>query len=513
MLLMPCLTLAQTKRFSMTPRPSTHDRPRQRPSREDLLRASATTLAARIRSGELSCAEVVHAHIHYAQQINPRLNALVCDRFDEARREADAADVALRHKDPATLGALHGVPCSIKESFALAGMPNSAGLVARRDVIASEDAEAVRRVRAAGAIPMGVTNVPELCMWYETHNYIYGRTNNAYSEHHICGGSSGGEGALVGSGASPFGLGSDIGGSIRMPAFFNGVFGHKPTGGLVPSTGQYPRSQGAALRYYATGPLCRRAQDLEVLTGLLAGPDGKDLSCREDIGLRRDCVDVSGLRVFVMEQNGMIAASPEIRAGVRRASEGLKSLGCEVSVLTMQDFSRSFEVWSAMLGSSEGPSFAQLLGQGEPVRVGRELWRWGRRESAHTLPALLLAMVEKVTQLASRQVAEHIERGGRMREQLSQMLGEDGILLFAPFPEVAPRHLHPLYKPAHFAYTGIFNVLEFPVTQVPMGLGEAGLPLGVQVVAGHGQDHVCLAVARQLEDLFGGWVPPWEHTS
>src|SRR4051812_38877312 len=245
----------------------------------DLRRLSAVELAALIRGRRISSREAVEAHIAQIARVNPVLNAVVRERFDEARAEADAADAALARGDVDMLPPLHGVPCTIKECFALRGMPHSAGLRARRHVVAARDATAVARLRQAGAIPLGVTNTSELCMWMESNNRVYGRTNNPYDASRIVGGSSGGEGAIIGAGASPFGLGSDIGGSIRGPAFFNGVFGHKPTGGLVPGTGQYPLARGAALRYLTTGPLARRAEDLMPLLRVLAGPDGHDGGC------------------------------------------------------------------------------------------------------------------------------------------------------------------------------------------------------------------------------------------
>lgn len=232
-----------------------------------LTTASAVALARRIRERSVTARAVVDAHIAHLERCNPTLNALVADRFAEARAEADLADEAVRRGAP--LGPLHGVPCTIKEAFALTGMPNTSGLVARKGLRATRDATAVQRLRAAGAIPLGVTNVSELCMWMESDNRVYGRSNNPYDPRRIVGGSSGGEGAVVGAGGAPFGLGSDIGGSIRMPAFFNGVFGHKPSAGLVPGSGQFPMATGAATRYLTTGPLARRAEDLYPLLSVM----------------------------------------------------------------------------------------------------------------------------------------------------------------------------------------------------------------------------------------------------
>ena len=214
-------------------------------STPSLLTLSGTRLASLIARREVTSRQAVEAHIAQLEDVNPALNAVVRRRFREARAEADAADARIARGDT-DLPPFHGVPCTIKECFALTGMPNTAGLLANQANVADHDAITVARLRAAGAIPLGVTNISELCMWMESNNKVYGRTNNPYDLTRTVGGSSGGEGAIIGAGGSPFGLGSDIGGSIRMPAFFNGIFGHKPSAGLVDNGGQYPLAAPAA---------------------------------------------------------------------------------------------------------------------------------------------------------------------------------------------------------------------------------------------------------------------------
>src|SRR3954454_9003083 len=203
-------------------------------SQASLTEWSAQQLADAIRDGDTNAREVVAAHIEVHQRAG--LNAVVADRYERARDEADEADrrIAAGEHD---LPPLMGVPFTVKESIALQGMPHCAGLAARAEHRASESATAVQRVLDAGAIPLGVTNISELTMWIEADNPVYGRTLNPYDRRRIVGGSSGGEGAAVGSGGSPFGIGTDIGGSIRFPAFCNGVFGHKCSPGVVPNTG------------------------------------------------------------------------------------------------------------------------------------------------------------------------------------------------------------------------------------------------------------------------------------
>lgn len=484
-------------------------------SRDPLL-MSAFELAAAIRKDQLSSREVVEAHVDHARRVNPVLNAIVVDRYDQALLEADLADTRIAATPPSErdrLPSLWGVPCTVKESFAFAGMPNTAGLVARRDRVADEDATAVTRLKQAGAICIGLTNVSELCMWMESDNRVYGRSNNPYDPRCIVGGSSGGEGAIVGAGASPWGLGADIGGSIRMPAFFCGVFGHKPTGGLVPGTGMYPLAENDALRYLATGPIARRASDLLPLVRLLAGPDGCDHGCLELPLGELDEVDIRDLEVSVVEGNGRTPVEPEMLAALETAAELLGRAGARVSRRSIPEFGKAYAWWSAMMSDAAETSYKQLLGEGQAIPVGRELLRWLLGRSAHTLPSLALAAMEDVWPFvpSEQRIRQVVDEGRAFRARLHEQLGPRGVLLYPSHPRAAPRHHAPLFRPFDWAYTAIFNVMELPVTQVPMGLGRAGVPLGVQVVAGHGRDHVAIAVACALERETGGWVLPYSR--
>ncbi|MDQ1713514.1 MAG: fatty acid amide hydrolase 2 [Frankiaceae bacterium] len=463
-----------------------------------MLTLSARALAGRVRARDVSAREVVETHIAQIVRANPRLNAVVAERFEEARAEADAADALVGAGGD--LPPLLGVPCTVKETFALTGMPNTAGLVSRVGHPAVTDAVTVARIRAAGAIPLGVTNVSELAMWFESDNRVYGRTNNPYDVTRIVGGSSGGEGAAVGAGFAPFGVGSDIGGSIRMPAFFNGVFGHKPSAGLVPNDGQFPvDNDPQMLRYQCTGPLTRHAEDLLPLLRILAGPDA-------EIG-DADAVDLSALDVVTVEGNGARTVSPDLVAAQRRAVASLRALGARVRPASVPALKRSFDIWGAMLSASREVPFRTLLAGGGDFSTAREVGRFLRGRSPHTLPALGLAVVERWPDLLPGRGRRFVAMGEALREELTALVG-DGVLFYPSFPTVAPRHNHPLRTPFAFAYTAILNVAELPATQVPLGLDAAGLPLGVQVAAAPGNDHLTIAVARHLEEAFGGWVPP-----
>jgi len=475
---------------------------------DKLLTLSGVRLAEMIRRREVSSSDVVEAHIRQVQKVNPVINAVVKDRFEQARIEAKAADEVTKSTPADKLPPFHGVPCTIKEEFALKGMPQTSGLPARKGIIADYDSEGVVRFKKAGAIPIGVTNTSELCMWYESDNRVYGRSNNPYNPKHIVGGSSGGEGAIIGAGGSPFGLGADVGGSIRMPAFFNGVFGHKPTGGLIPNTGQYPTVTPDAARYLVTGPLARKAEDLWPLVKILAGPDGKDPGCI-DIKLGDPAsVKLESLTVIDVEDNGKARVSPDLRAAQQKVADFLASKDAKVKKAKPAALKSQFDIWSAMLTTANQVHFTVMLGNGKPVNGPLEMLKWIFRVSDHTLPSVIMAMIERVPEWTPKRTQGFIEMGKALRKELVELIGPNGIMLYPSHQYPAPVHYRPLLTPFHFAYTGILNVMELPVTQVPLGLNSVGLPTGVQVVAIHGNDHIPVAVALELEKQFGGWVPP-----
>lgn len=460
----------------------------------ELLLLSGKKIGELIRKREVSSEEVVRVHIEHIKKINPLLNALVKDRFEEAIKEAKKVDESLKG-EPDDVPPYYGVPCTIKESFAFKGMPNSGGLYSRRNVVAEEDATTVSRLKNSGVIPLGVTNVPELCMWMETYNKIYGRTNNAYDRRRIPGGSSGGEGAIIGAGGSPFGLGSDLGGSIRLPAFFNGIFGHKPTNGIVPNTGQFPSTDGSALKFLTPGPLARMAEDLPILLKILSGPDGKDPYC-EEVELKDPMdVKIEEIRVFSM-----------LKADQKRCVEFLKKKGMVVKEIKIDEFKHSFLIWSSMLNSAQKTPFRVLMGDGKAIHPYIELIKWIFRLSKHTFPGIMLSISEGFR--FRPLMKKFVKMGENLKEKIDDLLKKDGVILYPSYSRPAPFHNRPLFTPIDFAYTAIFNVLRLPVTQIPLGLSDDGIPLGIQVVSNSKNDHLTIRLAMEFEKEFGGWKPP-----
>ncbi len=469
------------------------------PGIDELLATSALGLSRLVRTKKVSPTELVEAFTRRIEAENPEINAVVADRFELARAEAKVATERLAKVDSADeLPPLFGVPCTIKEGIAVEGMPNSAGVFARKNIRADQDAVVVRRLRDAGAIVLGVTNMAEGGMWLETDNRVYGRTANPWDVSRIPGGSSGGEAAILATGASAFGIGSDIGGSIRIPAAFCGIFGHKPSGKLVPNTGYWPDVPGALDEFLCTGPMTRSAEDLWPVLDVISA--GKLEGHPNDVDLR----DVT---VFPVEAFGSVNVRPEARRAVRRASVALQARGARVAELKTRGFEKSFLIWSAMMEEEAvGLEYTEVLGNGERISVLRELWRHRRSDGRHTIQALIVAALDSLAKRIPAPIATYSRAGKQLRVDLEAELGPRGVLICPPYTRAAPRHFEPLRTPFDFVCTAIFNSLAVPVTQVPVGFDAAGLPLGVQVVGRRGADALTIAVARALELDLGGFT-------
>ncbi|KAK1890276.1 Fatty-acid amide hydrolase 2-A [Dissostichus eleginoides] len=469
----------------LSPRSTSMSGKKLPPVSDPLLLASATQLAKKIRRKEVSSVEVVRAYIDRIQEVNPFVNAVIKDRFDAALLEAS------------------------QESFALQGMPFTTGLVSRRGVVATVDAPPVALLKRAGAIPLGVTNTPELCMWSETHNHLSGITNNPYDLERIVGGSSGGEGSILGAAGAVIGVGSDIGGSIRMPCFFNGIFGHKTTPGVVSRDNQYPPPTGRHAEYVSSGPMCRYAEDLLPMLKIMAGPNAHMLSLNTKVELKK-------LRFFTIPHDGgspmTFPISKDLREIQRKVVQRLEAdLGVEVQEVNFPELRYSFQIWNTYMGLPDEKgkppqAFSELMGEpGRPIWPLWELLKWMVGKSEHTMAAIGLALIEMTHSKPSPFILQQKEK---LQKKVDELLGADGVFLYPTHPRVAPKHHHPLFRPFDFAYTGIINILGLPVTQCPLGLNEEGLPLGLQVVAGKLQDHLTLEVALFLEKTFGGWRDP-----
>lgn len=470
---------------------------------KDILGVGALELADLIRRRELSPVEVVEAHLVRIDEVNSALNAVVVrrdrDALDEARR-AERAVVAGER-----LGALHGVPFTTKEMIAVDGMPWTSGSTRRRGITAPATAVAIERVRQAGAILLGLTNVPEMGCWYETANCVYGRTSNPHDPRRTPGGSSGGEAAIVAAGGSAFGVGSDGAGSIRMPALFCGVFGHKPTGGLVPIRGHYPFATDApsggpadTQRSICIGPITRHADDLMPVVEVLAGRS------------LEGGVSFDGRNVLVLDDPRVRWATrttPAMRAAVRRAADALGEAGARVADWNHEAVRDTFDIWVSMYELEFGRTLEATFAQDERLPIVRELLRLCVGRPRHTLPALMFCLSERVFKRPAAALAALADRGRSLRADLERAL-DGGVLIMPAHPRAAPRHRVPLLRPVDWVHTGLCNVLELPATSAPIGHTTAGLPLGVQIIGARGADAVTIAAARLLEEQGLSSSPP-----
>jgi fatty acid amide hydrolase 2 len=431
-------------------------------------------------------------------------NALAADRFDAARAEAAAADARIAASSASEeLPPLLGVPATVKELIAVEGMPHTGGFPHRRRFREPADAPAVARLRAAGAVVLGVGNSAGPFYWIESNNRVYGRAGNAYDPDRTAGGSSGGDGAIVGSGGAPIALGSDMGGSVRVPAFVNGVFGHLPSPGLVPITGHFPMPAGPIRRTLFLGPLARRAEDLAPVLRVISGPDGEDPNA-VDLPLGDPhAVDVAGMRVLVSRESSTMPLRPVISGAVDCAAALLDGAGARVEEVSLRGLRWALAQFAAVAWSE----FDLLASWTEVTAPTRPRSR--RRPLAVSAPARLLHLVEAAPArfVRTRTTRRIVDSARRAADSLAETIG-DGVLLYPPFPRVAPRHRTTLGQPWLATNTAVFNMFGLPATQVPLGLTDEGLPLGVQVVAAPGNDHVGIAVALELERSGGGWVDP-----
>ena len=459
---------------------------------DDLIYRSAKSIARAVRDKKVSAVEVVEAHLRRIDEVNPRLNAVVQLVGDRALAEARRADEALARGD--AVGPLHGVPMTIKDSLDTEGIVTTGGTKGRAAFVPEQDSTVVARLRAAGAILMGKSNTPELTLAGETDNLVYGRTNNPYDVSRTPGGSGGGAGAILASGGSPLDMGSDTGGSIRLPSHFCGIAGLKPNSWRVPRTGHIiPWGLGAFDSTTQNGPMARYVEDLALTLPIIAGPDWRDPAIIDMPLHDPDKVDVKGLRIAFHTSNGIMDPTPETAEAVRAAAGALADSGCSVE----EERPQALDMVPDLTHVTEADGRAwvrRLLDKAGTTEL--HPWLQKRMDEAKVVPAdELTALLEKLDEYRSA--------------MLSFMEGYDAILCpVAPFP--APEHGATIEEANKFAftYTGAYNETGWPGAVVRGGTSPEGLPIGVQAVARPWREDVALALATRLESALGGWRSP-----
>lgn len=475
----------------------------------------AIKLSQQIREGHVTSEEVVESFINRIKRVNPLINAVVEKRFDQALKEAREIDRKLNDArnedgDRSILKLpLVGVPVSVKETISVDGYSFTGGLVGRRFVKAPKHADAVKQLIKNGMIPIALTNIPELAMWWDSNNPVYGRTNNPYDLGRIPGGSSGGEGALLASAGSVVGIGSDIAGSIRIPANFCGIFGHKPTPFVVSTEGMYPTVKGEREKLLGLGPMTRYACDLAPMLKALAGPKADRLRLDEP-------VDLSKLRVYYVEDLGDPLASScnaDILKGIRDAVNHLMNrFKITAEKVVFDEFQHGFLLWSAEANTEpDAPTMAKQFKDGSSGELNPvvEIAKKVLHSSEHNMNSIVATTLEKFSPShGSRGNKILTARAAELRQKFNELVGDNGILLVPSHPEPAPKHHTTFLKVFNVSYTSVTTVLQAPITQCPLGLSKEGLPFGVQIIAKPLNDRLTLAVAHELERAFGGWVAP-----
>jgi len=466
----------------------------------DLTFLSATAMAAKVRQKEISPVELVEAHLARIAALNPKLNAFVEVDRDGSLLQARLAEAAVMRAD--VLGPLHGIPISIKSSMDVAGLHSESGTRLRAGYVATQDAPLVARLKAAGAIVLGVTNSPELLMAWETDNILYGRTNNPWDLSRTPGGSSGGEAAAIAAGCSAGGMGSDGGGSIRVPAHFSGICGLKPTPGRIPATGHFPTSVGPFALIGVVGPMASTVDDMKILFEVMQGPDDGDTSSAPVPVRWPSENNLKKIRIGYFEDDGRTPVTADTRAAVRAAAAYLRQAGFDVVPFRPEGLDRARQLWWKFFGIAGG----MLLG---PMTRGREadlspilkeFNSWVTADPPHTAESLLETWIGR----------------DEVRLQIFAQMRDYPVLL-CPAAAIPAFHHGERnwsidgqtvsYLDA-WSYAEWFNLLGTPALVLPVSQSSEGLPIGVQISATPWQEELVLSVAAALEKARGKFPNP-----
>ena len=474
--------------------------------------ASATELLADLRAGKTTATELTELYIRRIERHDPRLNAVVVRDFERARQAARAADRG-------GTGALRGVPITLKESINVAGLGTTCGVPAFQAFVSQHDAPVWARLRAAGAVLLGKTNVPPMLADWQSANPVYGRANNPWDLGRTPGGSSGGSAAALAAGLTALEVGSDIGGSIRVPAAFCGVYGHRPSETLLPKSGQFPMPPlpNAAVVMGVPGPLARSAEDLELALTILAGPDvGEDVAWRVELPPSRHA-RLADFRVAVLPAIPWLPVDDQISGTVEQVASRLESLGCAVKRAqpdALGDLREHHGLYRSLLSAVTG---ARLGAEERRQRI--EMWRrhdddfsrahlrglegtagdyilWnGRREQYRAAWRAFFRDWDVLLAPAINVLAyPHIERAWPMDDS-------DLTLTFTIGGRAVP-YMNGLVYPA------VATVAGQPATAFPGGRSREDLPIGLQAIGPYLEDRTPLRFAALLAREIGGFVKP-----
>ncbi len=464
---------------------------------------SINELAEKIKARAISPRDVVAQHLTRIVELQSWLKAFVHVDETGAREQALAAEIALTRGE--SLGALHGVPLTVKSCIDVAGWPCAAGSLLRKDYKPNGDAALVQRLRKAGAILLGNTNTPEFLMAYETDNLLTGRTSNPWNPEYSSGGSSGGEAAAIASGCSAGGVGSDGGGSIRVPAHFCGICGLKPTPGRIPSNGHYPPGNSSFGWLGVVGPVARTVGDLKILFEVLRGPDAGDALTSPVRALGDSSLRSQKVRIGILEGDGLGTVTPETQLAVRRAAQLLAYQGFVLEPFRLNNLERVLELWWFFFGTVISELFpGEIHGREEFLSPAFRDYLKAARTSSPDRSASPMKMARFVEMCGARD---------RERAHILHAMSDTPILLSPVCASPAFRHGEGNWSPKTgyrdtMRHSQWLNLAGFPGVTLPMGHSPEGLPIGVQLIGRPFEDELVLNVAEQLEMARGAWQPP-----
>lgn len=475
-----------------------------RPKENELFFRSARQIRDMLKAKEVSPLEVIKSHFERIDLIEPHINAVNFFPKEQALKEAEEAERRIQSgKADWKSTPLLGVPVSIKDMYEVAKMPTTAGARFRSDNFSEQDATIVRKLRQAGAIVIAITNTPLNHSALETSNKLHGRTNNPYNLERTPGGSSGGEAALIAAGGSPWGLGGDSGGSIRLPAHFCGIAGLVPSWGRVSTGGTVPFVYNTGPFYLRCGPMARYVEDLVLMLPIICGLDPRDpftfpLKLRD-----HKKVQIDQLKVAYCTDALKIKPSADIQATIQQAANVMRDSGANVSKVYPPNFDAEdpleLEASFTILGSSSEEQLQELREIGE--------------EDDPLRPEAIRKAAEWLKGKDQAELEAHAERLPEMRLEMNRFMEEYDVVLCPVSADLAYEHgksWDRIYQTGGF-FTNLFNLYgNIPTGTVRCSTSADGLPIGVQVVGGSYRDDVVLAVMQLLEQKLAGWKPPSE---
>jgi len=459
---------------------------------------SAFDLLVLLRTKKISALELANEYIRQIERLNPQINALVDFDPDRVRALARSIDASTKK-----LGALAGLPVTVKSSISTAGYRCEIGSVVNRGSVPNQDATVVARLRAAGAVILATTNCPEYLMAYVTDNLLHGCTNNPWNLDYTPGGSSGGESAAIAAGMSAGGLGSDSGGSVRVPAHFTGICSLKPTPGRIPGMGHLPPCVGPFSFLGAIGPMARTIGDVKLLFHVLSGQDSAD-PASPPLALRKPSLEeVKKLQVGYFEDDGLVPVTAETRKAVRAAVQSLKDAGFRVRAFRPKALEQARKLWELFFVRC-GAMFEEPL-----VR--------GHKDKLSPVFRDFLLQAQAAGPLTAEEVLSAWAEADIIRHKLLEQL-QDHPLLLCPVASVpAFRHQERSWtldgKQVEYLdamrYSQWWNLLAAPAAVVPVARSPEGLPIGVQIVGRPYEDEAVLSAASVIDETFGYQVPPF----